>query len=101
MKYVHDRIGMNARLDIVQAPVLRAKLRRLDGWNAARRAAAKVYGELLADVEGVRPPLVRPGNDDVWHLYVVQVEDIRDKVLSSLQRAGRRRGASTIRRRCT
>jgi dTDP-4-amino-4,6-dideoxygalactose transaminase len=87
VKYVHDRIGMNARLDALQAPVLRAKLRRLDGWNAARRAAAKVYGDLLADVEGVRTPQVRPGNEDVWHLYVVQLDD-RDTVLTRLIGAG-------------
>lgn len=87
VKYVHDRIGMNARLDAVQAPVLRAKLRRLDGWNAARRAAAARYGELLGDVDGVRTPVVRPGNEDVWHLYVVQVDD-RDRVLTELNGAG-------------
>ena len=87
VKYVHDRIGMNARLDAVQAPVLRAKLRRLDGWNAARRAAAARYGELLADVEGVRAPVVRPGNEDVWHLYVVQVDE-RERVMAELAAAG-------------
>lgn len=87
VKYVHDRIGMNARLDAVQAPVLRAKLRRLDGWNSARRAAAARYGELLADVEGVRAPRVRLGNEDVWHLYVVQIEE-RERVISELTAAG-------------
>lgn len=87
VKYAHDRIGMNARLDAVQAPVLRAKLRRLDGWNAARRAAAARYGELLADIEGVRVPVVRPGNEDVWHLYVVQVEE-RARVMAEMAAAG-------------
>ncbi len=87
VKYVHDRIGMNARLDAVQAPVLRAKLRRLDGWNAARRAAADRYGRLLAGVEGVRAPAVRAGNEDVWHLYVVQVEE-RERVMADLAAAG-------------
>ena len=87
VKYVHDRIGMNARLDAVQAPVLRAKLRRLDGWNAARRAAAARYGDLLADIEGVRVPVVRPGNEDVWHLYVVQVEE-RARVMAEMAAAG-------------
>ena len=75
IKYVHDRIGMNARLDAVQATVLRAKLRRLDAWNDARRAAAERYSELLADVPEVRTPSARPGNDDVWHLYVVRVDE--------------------------
>ena len=78
---------MNARLDAVQAPVLRAKLRRLDAWNDARRAAAARYGELLADIDGVRAPVVRPGNEDVWHLYVVQV-DARDRVMAQMNKAG-------------
>jgi len=85
-KYVHDRVGINARLDAVQATVLRAKLRRLDGWNAARAAAAARYGELLAGI-GVRTPAVRDGNADVWHLYVIRVED-RDRVADALARAG-------------
>ncbi len=86
-KYVHDRVGFNSRLDAVQAPVLRAKLRRLDGWNKARRIAADRYAELLADVPGVRVPTSRAGNEDVWHLYVVQVEE-RDLVLAELHQAG-------------
>lgn len=87
VKYVHDRIGMNARLDAIQAPVLRAKLARLEGWNTARRAAADRYATLLADVEGLRPPSVRQGNTDVWHLYVVRVDE-RERVIAALSAAG-------------
>lgn len=87
VKYVHDRVGVNSRLDAVQAVVLRAKLRRLEAWNSARRAAAERYAELLADVPGVRVPTVRPGNVDVWHLYVVQVDE-RERVLAGLGAAG-------------
>lgn len=86
-KYDHEAIGMNSRLDTVQAVVLEAKLRRLDGWNAARRAAAARYAELLAGVAGVRVPTSAEGNEDVWHLYVVQVEE-RDRVLAALHDAG-------------
>lgn len=86
-KYVHHRVGFNARLDAVQATVLRAKLRRLDDWNAARQEAAAWYGQLLRDVEGVRLPAVRPGNSDVWHLYVVRVDE-RDRVLAELTSDG-------------
>ena len=87
VRYVHNRIGMNSRLDALQAAVLAAKLKRLDGWNTMRRGAASRYGELLADVEGVRPPTLRPGSVDVCHLYVVQVAD-RDRVLAELGAAG-------------
>jgi dTDP-4-amino-4,6-dideoxygalactose transaminase len=86
-KYVHDVVGMNSRLDTIQAVVLDAKLKRLSGWNVRRRAAAARYAELLADVPGVKIPLSMPGNEDVWHLYVVQVDD-RDRVLEALQAAG-------------
>lgn len=87
VKYVHDRIGFNARLDAVQASVLRAKLRRLETWNSARRAAAQRYAELLGGIAGVRLPVVRPGNTDVWHLYVVRVAE-RDRILAELGKAG-------------
>jgi len=87
VKYVHDNIGMNARLDAVQATVLRAKLRRLDAWNAARRAAADRYAQLLAGIPGLRLPAVRPGNTDVWHLFVVRVDE-RERVMGELTDAG-------------
>jgi dTDP-4-amino-4,6-dideoxygalactose transaminase len=73
VKYVHEAVGCNSRLDAVQAVVLRAKLRRLEGWNARRRAAAELYSSLLEGVAGVRVPRSLPGNEDVWHLYVVRV----------------------------
>ena len=87
MKYVHDVVGMNSRLDSVQAVVLCAKLRRLERWNAQRRAAAARYADLLADVDGVTLPSSAPGNEDVWHLYVVRVDD-RDRVARQLNEAG-------------
>lgn len=83
-KYDHEVVGMNSRLDALQAVVLSAKLTRLGRWNQRRRAAAECYGELLADADGVRLPRSAAGNVDVWHLYVVQV-DRRDRVLNRLQ----------------
>ncbi|GAA1969372.1 DegT/DnrJ/EryC1/StrS family aminotransferase [Nocardioides panacihumi] len=86
-KYVHEVVGRNSRLDTVQAVVLRAKLARLEKWNELRRQAAERYATLLADVRGVRVPASAPGNEDVWHLYVVRVAD-RDRVLAALTEAG-------------
>jgi dTDP-4-amino-4,6-dideoxygalactose transaminase len=86
-KYVHDVIGMNSRLDTVQAVVLRAKLARLEKWNDLRRRAADRYDQLLAGLPGVRRPASAAGNEDVWHLYVVRVTD-RDRVLAELNEAG-------------
>ncbi len=86
-KYHHPEIGFNSRLDTLQAVVLSAKLARLADWNAARRRAAARYDELLADLPEVETPLTLPGNEHVWHLYVVRVPR-RDAVLASLQAAG-------------
>jgi dTDP-4-amino-4,6-dideoxygalactose transaminase len=91
-KYVHDLIGMNSRLDGLQAVVLRAKLARLAGANAARRAAAARSDALLADLDVVRP-VTLAGNEHVWHLYVVRVPGDgtptrRDQVLGKLNAAG-------------
>lgn len=86
-KYEHPVLGFNSRLDSLQAVVLSAKLRRLDGWNAARGAAAARYDTLLADLPAVTGPVVDGGNEPVWHLYVVRVPE-RERVLTELQVAG-------------
>jgi dTDP-4-amino-4,6-dideoxygalactose transaminase len=86
-KYEHEVIGLNSRLDSLQAVVLSAKLRRLAGWNAARREAAARYDELLAGLPDVVRPRTLEGNEHIWHLYVVQVPD-RDRILKELQAAG-------------
>jgi dTDP-4-amino-4,6-dideoxygalactose transaminase len=87
VKYVHEIVGFNSRLDAIQAIVLRAKLRRLADWNARRRAAARLYEELLEGVHGVRTPRSLPGNEDVWHLYVIRAEQ-RSRVQAALAAAG-------------
>jgi dTDP-4-amino-4,6-dideoxygalactose transaminase len=86
-KYEHPVLGFNSRLDTLQAVVLSAKLRRLDGWNEARRAAAARYDALIAGLPGVTGPVVDAGNIPVWHLYVIQVDD-RDEVLARLHAEG-------------
>jgi dTDP-4-amino-4,6-dideoxygalactose transaminase len=86
-KYEHPVLGFNSRMDTVQAVVLRAKLRKLDGWNNARRAAAQRYDKLIGELETVHGPVVVEGNEPVWHLYVVRVSN-RDSVLAELNAAG-------------
>lgn len=90
-RYYHDHLGMNARLDTLQAVVLAAKLPHLEEWNALRRDAAERYASLLGGIEGVRLPAVMEGNEHVWHLYVVRIDPAfapRDEVLAALQAAG-------------
>ena len=86
-KYHHPEIGFNSRLDTLQAVVLAAKLRRLDAWNEARRRAAARYDERLATIDGVELPRTLPGNEHVYHLYVVRVPR-RDDVLGALAAEG-------------
>jgi len=86
-KYQHEVLGVNSRLDTLQAVVLSAKLRRLAAWNSARRAAAARYDELLSGCEAVIRPRTLNGNEHVWHLYAVRVPD-RDLVLKELHAAG-------------
>jgi dTDP-4-amino-4,6-dideoxygalactose transaminase len=87
IKYHHPDLGFNSRLDTLQAVVLRAKLRRLAGWNEARRAAARRYDELLADLGAVTRPQTLSGNEHVYHLYVVRVPN-RDEVVKKLNADG-------------
>jgi dTDP-4-amino-4,6-dideoxygalactose transaminase len=73
-KYFHDLEGYNGRLDAIQAGVLRIKLKRLEGWNEARRQNARYYDELLSEVPGVTTPGEANGTVPVYHLYVILVD---------------------------
>ena len=86
-KYEHTEVGVNSRLDGLQAAVLSVKLKHLDAWNSERRVAADLYSALLAGKDGITLPAVRAGNEHVWHLYVVRVAG-RDRVLAELNEAG-------------
>ncbi|GAA2020965.1 DegT/DnrJ/EryC1/StrS family aminotransferase [Terrabacter terrae] len=87
VKYEHTHVGFNSRLDTLQAVVLRAKLRHLRRWNDERREAAALYGAMLDGIPGLRLPVLLPGNEHAWHLYVVRVEG-RDAVLDRLRAHG-------------
>jgi dTDP-4-amino-4,6-dideoxygalactose transaminase len=74
-RYDHEVQGYTARLDTVQALVLRRKLRLLDGWNDERRHAARFYHEALEGVGDLSLPAVPTGSRPVWHLFVVRTAD--------------------------
>lgn len=71
-KYRHDVIGVNSRLDELQAAFLRVKLKRVDEWNELRRKIAASYLTNLSGLEGLRLPAVLPYAEPVWHLFVVR-----------------------------
>jgi dTDP-3-amino-3,4,6-trideoxy-alpha-D-glucose transaminase len=86
-RYNHLVPGTTARLDALQAAVLRIKLGRLDGWNDGRRRVAAVLSEALAGAPVDVPAPVAAGGDHVFHQFVVGVDD-RDALRSHLERHG-------------
>lgn len=86
-KYYHDLEGYNGRLDAIQAAFLRVKLRRLDEWNAERRAAAARYTEQLSSVPDVTVPFEAAQSKAVYHLYVIRLGN-RDALAEHLKSQG-------------
>jgi dTDP-4-amino-4,6-dideoxygalactose transaminase len=72
-RYVHTEIGYNARLDEIQAAILRVKLPHVAEWNDERRRVAAAYDATLSGVAGVGVPRVAPGCTHVFHQYTVRV----------------------------
>lgn len=85
--YHHDEVGINSRLDALQAAVLLAKLPHLAGWSEARRTNAAFYAEALAGVEGVRTPVTEAANEHIFHQYVIHAER-RDELQAFLKDKG-------------
>lgn len=82
-KHHHAMIGWNARMDGIQAAVLRLKLDRLPWQNERRRAHARAYNRALGTVDGLETPYEAAHGRHVYHLYVLRVEN-RDAVLDAL-----------------
>ena len=76
-KYYHRMVGVNSRLDALQAAILRVKLPHLDEWTAARQRVAARYDELLQDVQGVEIPSRAPDRSHIFHQYTIRVLDGR------------------------
>ncbi|PIS23266.1 hypothetical protein COT49_01055 [candidate division WWE3 bacterium CG08_land_8_20_14_0_20_40_13] len=70
-KYRHDILGVNSRLDEIQAAVLLVKLKFLDKWTARRKEIAKYYLDNLAGVGDIRFPKVNSVSEPVYHLFVI------------------------------
>lgn len=85
-RYYHRLVGMNSRLDTMQAAVLLVKLKHFDAEITARQAVANRYDELLAKLPLIRPT-VREGRLSVWAQYAIRVKD-RDGVAQKLKDAG-------------
>jgi len=82
VRYNHEMIGVNSRLDALQAAMLRVKLRYLDQWIENRRTAAQLYNRLFAGT-GVEIPYEAPYGRHVFHQYTIRIKN-RDQVVKSL-----------------
>ncbi len=88
-KYYHQIVGVNSRLDALQAAVLRVKLKYLDQWTDARRRNAEDYDRLFAEagVEEVVTPVVRPNRRHIFNQYTIRCSR-RDELIDFLKRQG-------------
>jgi len=88
-KYYHQVVGVNSRLDALQAAVLRVKLKYLDQWSDARRRNAEHYDRLFAEagVEEVVTPSVRPNRRHIFNQYTIRCSR-RDELMDFLKRRG-------------
>jgi dTDP-4-amino-4,6-dideoxygalactose transaminase len=90
-EYLHTEIGINSRLDALQAAVLRVKLPHLDGWSQARRERAETYSLLLTNARlcfDLRAPFIRENVRHIFHQYVVRVPEHRDALVEHLRANG-------------
>jgi dTDP-4-amino-4,6-dideoxygalactose transaminase len=83
-RYHHTEVGFNYRMDALQGAVLGIKLRHLPAWTDRRRELAAYYLDQLADLP-IDLPVVAPGRDPVWHLFVVRHPE-RDRLRADLER---------------
>jgi dTDP-4-amino-4,6-dideoxygalactose transaminase len=82
-RYYHDVVGVNSRLDSIQAAILDVKLQYLDEFAAARQAAAAYYDKIFQNVEGVQLPKRQPNSTHVFHQYTLLVKDGRRNELQA------------------
>ena len=89
-RYHHDVVGVNSRLDSLQAAVLRAKLPRLDQYNLARRQAAEKYNEAFKDQGNIIIPVTQgPADSHVFHQYTLRITNgRRDELVTHLNENG-------------
>ena len=74
VRYYHDTIGVNSRLDTIQAAVLRVKLRHLDAFNEARQKAADHYDRELSGVRGINVPVRAANSSHIFHQYTLRID---------------------------
>ncbi|WP_094673033.1 DegT/DnrJ/EryC1/StrS aminotransferase family protein, partial [Hydrocoleum sp. CS-953] len=101
-KYFYEHIGINSRLDTIQAAILQVKLPYLDSWNQQRRDLADIYHKFISGISAVVPPQELAGGRCVWNQYTIMLKSqeleataksrfsssLRDWVRAQLQNKG-------------
>ena len=85
VRYHHNEIGVNSRLDELQAALLRVRLTKLDAWNAHRKKIAAIYNETLSP--SLLPPQAPAHTQPAWHLYVIRSKQ-REALMAALAEQG-------------
>lgn len=89
VKYHHDIVGINSRLDTLQAAILEVKLKHLDDYIAARRKAAEFYRQALADSECFELPITADFSTHVYHQFTLKCKNgCRNSIVEKLKAAG-------------
>lgn len=89
VRYYHEVVGVNSRLDSMQAAILRVKLSQLDGYGAARGKAAAFYDAAFQGIPGLHVPERNPASTHVFHQYTLRVTDgRRDGLKKHLEEQG-------------
>lgn len=82
-KYYHEVIGVNSRLDTIQAAILNVKLKYLNDFTSARQQAAAFYAEALQDLPEIKTPTRSPNSTHVFHQYTLKVENGKRNALQA------------------
>lgn len=82
-KYVHDRIGINSRLDTIQAAILSVKLNQLDDFNKRRQSVASIYDQELSNIQNITIPHKEKYSEHVYHQYTIKIGDSKRDQLKS------------------
>ena len=83
-RYYHDYVGLNSRLDSIQAAILKVKLKYLDSYNEKRKKAAKIYNKFLEKRSDIIVPFIKGETDShVFHQYTIRVDSKKRDLLAS------------------